>query len=98
MILQYFILTLILLIWITLNETDQETRFYIEYSSCNRFALCEIFFQKFLRVFHFDGDDDEDEMHINSKKKLVLIRKENWSSVWKSDNCDNHDYKWCKRE
>jgi hypothetical protein len=37
-------------------------------------------------------------MHINSKKKLVLIRKENWSSVWKSDNCDNHDYKWCKRE
>jgi hypothetical protein len=26
--------------------------------------------------FHFDDDDDEDEIHIDSKKRLVLIRKE----------------------
>ncbi len=75
MILQYFILTFILLIWITLNETDQRTRFYIEYFNCNRFAFCEIFFQKFLRIFHFDDDDDENEIYIDSKKKF---RKENW--------------------
>jgi hypothetical protein len=78
MILQYLIVIFILLIWITLNEIDQRIRINIEYSSCNRFALCEIFFQKFLRVFHFDDDDDEDEIHIDSKKKFVLIRKENW--------------------
>jgi hypothetical protein len=45
---------------------------------CNSFAFCEIFFQKFLRIFHFDDDDDEDEIYIDSKKKLVLTRKENW--------------------
>ncbi len=28
--------------------------------------------------FHFDDDDDEDEIHIDSKKRLVLIRKEDW--------------------
>ncbi len=78
MILQYLILIFILLIWITFNEIDQRTHFYIEYSSCNRFALCEIFFQKFLRVFHFDDDDDENEIHTDSKKKLVLIWKEDW--------------------
>jgi hypothetical protein len=78
MILQYLIVIFILLIWITLNEIDQRIRIDLEYSNCNRFALCEIFFQKFLRVFHFDNDDDEDEIHINSKKKLVLIRKEDW--------------------
>jgi hypothetical protein len=38
--------------------------------------LCEIFSQKFLRVFHSDGDDDGgDEIHTDSKKRLVLIRK-----------------------
>jgi HSP20 family molecular chaperone IbpA len=78
MILQYFIVIFILLIWITFNETDQRIRIHIEYSSCNRFALSEIFSQKFLRVFHFDDNDDEDEIHIDSKKRLVLIRKEDW--------------------
>jgi hypothetical protein len=33
-------------------------------------------FSAFLRVFHSDDDDDEDEFHTDSKKKLVLTRKE----------------------
>ncbi len=42
---------------------------------CNSFAFCEIFFQKFLRIFHFDDDDDEDDIYIDSKKKLFLTLK-----------------------
>jgi hypothetical protein len=48
----------------------------MKYFSCNNFAFCEIFSQKFLRVFHFDDDDDRDEIHIDAKKEFLLIRKE----------------------
>jgi hypothetical protein len=63
---------------ITLNESAQRSRIYVEYFRCNSFAFCEIFSQKFLRIFHVDDDDDEDEIHTDSKKRLVLIRKGDW--------------------
>jgi hypothetical protein len=75
------------LIWVTFNESDQRIHIHIEYFSCNRFALNEIFFQKFLRVLHFDDNDDEDEIHINSKKRFVLLRKEDCK--WTTNEAEN---------
>jgi hypothetical protein len=86
MILQYLIVTFILLIWITLNEIDQRFHIYMKYSSCNNSAFCEIFSQKFLRVFHFDDDDGRDEIHtekicFDSKRDLQKSYK--WSlKIW----------------
>ncbi len=42
---------------------------------CNSFAFCEIFSQKFLRIFHSDDGGGGDEIHTDSKKELVLTRK-----------------------
>jgi hypothetical protein len=45
-------------------------------------------FQNFLRVFHFDDDDDDDdEIHINSKKKFVLIWKKDCE--WVTNKTEN---------
>jgi hypothetical protein len=63
----------VLLTQVTLNESNQRFYIYLEYFSCNSSAFCEIFSQKFLRVFQFERDDDE---HSDLKKRLVLIQKE----------------------
>jgi hypothetical protein len=62
-------------IWITFNESTQRFRIYVEYFSCNDLTLCEIFSQEFLRILHVDDNDDEDEIHIYSKKSLFWFEK-----------------------
>ncbi len=78
MILQYLIVFFIFFIWITSNERTQRSLIYVEYFSCNSFAFYEIFFQKFLRFFHCDDDENDDIHDFNSKKRFVLIRKKDW--------------------
>jgi hypothetical protein len=52
------------------NSTDIKRRLFVISLICLIRA-----FSAFLRVFHFDDDDGEDEFHTDSKKKLVLTRK-----------------------
>jgi hypothetical protein len=65
MILHHFIMFLILFIQVALNESSQRFYIYIEYSNCNNFAFCEIFFQKFLRLLYFESDDEHSDLKKN---------------------------------